>query len=177
VLLSLDLSNPADRQQWEIQRIPLAVAVQRAYRNLQVASPGVYLTAEATVAQFSQSSIARLFSDARQVFEQTARETTYDPNLPIRPTFHLNTASPPNWQDTAAAANFTAVTLNSTRMRLSEDSRFDRWSGSTSIWRFGVGASSSSEQYNLHAETTNMRISFKYAVVQVRRLSWYRGTC
>jgi hypothetical protein len=171
-----DLTNPDERRTWEIVRVPLAAAVDRAYRNLQLASPGVYITAESTVAQYQQSSLARIFTEARVAFEQSARETTLDPDNPnIRPTYHLSAPFPANWYDPAAATNFSAVTLTSNRMRLSEDSRFTRYSGRTGFWIFGASGSSSSEQYDLHSETTNMRLSFKFGVVQVRRLFWYRS--
>ncbi|WP_157882571.1 hypothetical protein [Streptomyces silvensis] len=167
--LQYDLSKPEDQRKWAILAPVLRAPVDLAYQDLQAASPGVVESALATLGQFQQSSLAGIFSRARQTYLQTRRGSLVDPNI----FWHLCEAFPGNWFAESGATNFTALTLQSSRLRLNEESRFSRYGSGGGInlglWRVGAAGSTERTQYSLQTETSNMTISFRFGRIEIRR--------
>ncbi|MEU6821052.1 hypothetical protein ABZ921_10510 [Streptomyces atriruber] len=167
--LQYDLSKPEDQRKWAILAPVLRAPVDLAYQDLQAASPGVVESALATLGQFQQSSLAGIFSRARQTYLQTRRGSLVDANI----FWHLCEAFPGNWFAESGAANFTALTLTSNRLRINEESRFARYGAGGGInlglWRVGAAGSTERTQYSLHTETSNMNISFRFGRIEIRR--------
>lgn len=167
--LQYDLSRPEDARRWSVLAPALQTPLDQAWNDFQAARPGVVRTAIDTLGQHEASSLAGIFSQARQTFEQTRRGSLTQPGL----FWHWCEAFPGNWFAESAAANFAQLTLNSSRLRISESSRFTSWGAGGGVnfglWRVGGGASSQSSQYDLSTETSNMRISFRLARIEIRR--------
>ncbi|WP_369211863.1 hypothetical protein [Streptomyces flavofungini] len=167
--LQFDLSKPEDQRKWAILAPVLRAPVDLAYQDLQAASPGVVESALATLGQYQQSSIAGTFSRARQTYTQTRRGSLVDANI----FWHLCEAFPGNWFAESAAANFTALTLQSSRLRLNEESRFSRYGVgggvNLGVWRVGAAGTTERTQYSLNTETSNMTISFRFGRIEIRR--------
>jgi hypothetical protein len=166
--LQYDLSNPQDQRKWAVLGPVLQGPVDLAWGQLQAARPGVIEAALATMGQFQQSSRASIFSRARQAYESTRKASSASPGL----FWHYSQAFPANWFADSAADSFTQITINSQRLRISEDSRFSRYGAGGGVnfglWRVGGGASHESSQYNLSTETHNLEVSFRFARVEVR---------
>jgi hypothetical protein len=139
-----------------------------AWGQLQAARPGVIETALATMGQYQQSSRAAIFARARQVYEMTRRGSLFDPSL----FWHHCQAFPANWYAASAADNFTQLTIESRKVRISEDSRFSSYGAGGGVnfglWRVGAGASHERRQYDLSADTSNLTISFRFGRVEIR---------
>jgi hypothetical protein len=165
--LMYDLSNPAEARKWSIMGPVLQRPLDQAWADLQGARPGVVESALATIGQYQQSNVARLFSEARQLFDQTQRLGS--DGFP----FHICEAFPANWFASSAAGNFTQITIQSQRVRLSEDSRFTSYRASGGVnlglWRVGGGVSGQSQQFNMSSDTSNMMVSFRFGRVEIRR--------
>ena len=164
-----DLSNPADARKWSILAPVLQAPVDQAFNDLQTARPGVVETAIATLGQYQQSSLAGIFTRARQLYDQTRRGSVLQPGF----FWHLCEAFPGNWFADSAAANFSQVTLNSSRVRISEDSRFSSYGAGGGVnfglWRVGASGSHQSQQSDMSQQTSNMNISFRFGRIEIRR--------
>jgi hypothetical protein len=134
-----DLTKPDDARKWAILAPILLGPVDLAYKDLQTARPGVYETAVATLGQYQQSSLAAIFTRAREIYEQTKRGSIIDPFL----TWHLCEPFPGNWFAPSAAGNFTQVTIDSRSVRITEQSRFESYGAGGGVnfglWRVGGG--------------------------------------
>lgn len=166
--LQYDLSNPQDQRKWAILGPVLQGPVDLAWDQLQAARPGVIETALATMGQYQQSSRASVFAKARQAYEATRRSSLADPGL----FWHHVEAFPANWFAESAAASFTTVTIDSTKVRISEDSRMSSYGGGGGInlglWRVGGSASHTTTQYDMSTDTSSMLLSFSFARVELR---------
>lgn len=166
--IDFDLSNPADQRKWAILQPVLQGPVDRAFADLQTARPGVVESAIATMGQFQQSSLARIFATARQNYEQTRRGS-----LVGNPPWHVCEAFPANWFAESARENFVTMTFSSKRVRVNENSRFTSVGGgggvSFGLWSVGASASHESQRHDISTETSDMTISFKLGRVDIRR--------
>ncbi|WP_218964985.1 hypothetical protein, partial [Nostoc linckia] len=167
--LQYDLSNPNDARRWAILAPTLRGPVDEAYNDLQTARPGVIENAVATLGQYQQSSLAAIFTRARQTYETTRKGSLADPNI----FWHLCEPFPANWFAPSAADNFTQVTIDSQRVRITENSRFESYGASGGVnfglWRVGGGGSHQSQQYDLSEDTTGLKASFRFGRVEIRR--------
>ena len=166
--LNYDLSKPADQRKWSILAPTLRAEVDIAYGDFQAARPGVVETALATLGQYEASSLASIFTRARQIYEQTKKGSGIG-----NPDWHHCEAYPGNWFADSAAPNFTGLTISSASFRLNESSRFTSWSAGGSVgfglWSVGASASSTSQSYSLSTESSNISISFLMGRIEIRR--------
>ncbi|TPQ18832.1 hypothetical protein [Streptomyces sporangiiformans] len=167
--LQYDLSKPEDARKWAVLAPVLQAPVDMAYRDLQAARPGVVENAVATLGQYQQSTLANIFARARQTYEQTRKGSLSSPGL----FWHACEAFPGNWFTESGAANFASQTIQSSRIRINESSRFSRYGAGGGVnfglWRVGAAGSSERRQYDLSTSTSNITISFRYGRVEVRR--------
>ncbi|MGW4213495.1 hypothetical protein ACWEIJ_36295 [Lentzea sp. NPDC004789] len=174
--LQHDLTKPEDQRKWAIIGPLLRDPVDQAYNDLQTARPGVVESALATVDQYQQSSLAEIFASARRVYTETRKSSLVDPASD----WHLCQPFPANWMADAAADQYATVTINSSSMRLNSDSRFASWAAGGGIdfglWRVGAAGSTTTQQYDLSAETKDLTLSFKLGRVEIRRRSWHRSS-
>jgi len=171
--IKYDLTNPADQAKWSLLGPQLQPAVDIAYSDLMNSSPGVYEDAIATMGQYEASSVATIFSRARQNFEQTKRASLYSPGN----FWHWCDAFPANWFAESAADNFTLLSVNSSSYYINENSHFSSYSGgagaSFGLWSVGGGSSGSFQHQDMSSDTSNLTVSFKMGRVELRR-RWFR---
>lgn len=167
--LQYDLSNPQDQRKWALLGPALQVGVDTAWSDLQAAQRGRVEAAIATMGQYEASSIAGIFANARRNFELTRRGSISQPGL----YWHWCEPYPGNWFTPSAADNFSHITIESNRLYRNEHSQFSRYSGGGGagwgLWRVRANSGGSWSSYDSSNETSNMRISFKFGRVEVRR--------
>lgn len=170
--LGYDLSKPEDQRAWAILSPRMQTPVTLAWNDFQGAQPGRVEAALATIGQDQASSLAKRFSDARQMFNETKLGSILQPGT----TYHWSQAFPGNWFASSAAQNFAQVTLTSNKYYASSDSHFSSWGGSAGVnfglFSIGGGAGGSRTTKSTSSDTSNLKISFRMARVELRR-PWF----
>ncbi|MFY0576296.1 hypothetical protein ACN28S_19775 [Cystobacter fuscus] len=163
----VDQSNPKDMQAWAIIAPILQTKVRMAYAEFDTSKPGIIKEKESILGQASQIGLVRRFAEARRIFELAPRGEGFSAYLPVQ-------AFPANWPTTQAYSN---VELNSNEIHTSSSSSFGSWNAGGSLnfglFSIGGGGGRSWSNHTLHQDTTNLRLSFQFARVDIRR-SWLK---
>ncbi|WP_224363939.1 hypothetical protein [Hyalangium versicolor] len=163
----VDQTNPKDMQAWAVISPILQTKVRMAYAEFDTSKPGIIKDKESILGQASQTSLVRRFAEARRVFELAPRGEGFSSYLPVQ-------VFPANWATTQA---YSSVDLTSNEIHTSSSSSFGSWNagGGLDFGLFSIGGSGgrSWSNYTLHQDTTNLRLSFQFARVDIRR-AWLK---
>jgi uncharacterized membrane protein YgcG len=163
----VDQNSVKDKQAWAIIAPVLQTKLKMAYAEYDTSKPGIIKEKESILGQASQTSLVRRFAEARRIFETAPRGEGLGAYLPVQ-------AFPGNWPTTQA---YSTVDINASELHTSSSSAFGSWSAGGSLnfglFSIGGGGGRSWSNYSLHQDTTNLRLSFQFARVDIRR-AWLK---
>ncbi len=163
----VDQTSTKDMQAWAIIAPILQTKVRMAYAEYETSKPGVIKEKESILGQASQTSLVRRFAEARRNFELAPRGEGFSAYLPVQ-------VFPANWATTQA---YSTVDLSSSEMHTSSSSNFGKWNAGGSLnfglFSIGGGGGRAWSTHTLHQDTTNLRLSFQFARVDIRR-AWLK---
>lgn len=170
--LTYDMSKPEDQRKWSILGPNLQAKVDSAM-DAWVAAQKVKTEDQiATMAQSSVNQVGQLFQDAGKNFDQIQRSKVGDPAERYHPSY----ARPAAWFAPGVADTWTDMTVSSSDTHLEEHSDFESYGASAcaswGLWSGSGGFDKQESHESMSATTSDLKISFKYARVEIDR-PWF----
>lgn len=167
-----DLTDPKEQKQWQANEPMLNLTVQTTYNKWR--SQGAKQVEEALNALETtiNRAVAAIIASDKETYEKARLASSLGMG-----DWRLSYPMPSNWCDEKAKI-FNRFTLNSKKMKVDENSKFQQYGGKTSfgwgLWSVDASVEHSSEENNRHTNCENIEIKMEIAVVNLVR-PWFDG--
>jgi hypothetical protein len=164
-----DPSKPDEARKWSLIGPTFVDAVNTAWDDMANAQKTKIEDNLAILSQSSNNQVGVVFNDAKAQFNILRRASLTNPGL----NYWASYASPANWYASSAADDWTDVTIDSGSLHSSSHSDYSSIStgGSASwgLWSVGGSFSKQDSHESMHQETNSLKVSFKFARVDITR--------
>lgn len=164
-----DMSKPEDQRKWSLLGPTFIDAVNTAWDDWTNAQKTKIEDKLAVLAQSSNNQVGVVFNAAKGQFNLLRRASVTNPGK----NYWASYASPANWFASSASEEWTAVTIDSKSMHISEHSDYTNMSagGSASwgLWSVGGSFAKQDSHQSMDKTTTDLTVSFKFARVDITR--------
>lgn len=172
--LKYDMAKPEDQRKWSIIGPNLQSSLDTAYEDWVLANKTKVEDNLATIAQSSENQVGQVFLNARNNFNKIQLGSVNNPGQKFHPSY----AIPSTWFTSGTGETWTAMTISSESTKLNEHSDFTKYGSSVSaswgLWSASGGFDKSESHEHMDETTSNLKISFKYARVEIDR-PWFNG--
>lgn len=164
-----DMSKPEDQRKWSLLGPTLIDPVNTAWSDWINAQKTKVESELAVLAQSSNNQVGVAFNNAQQQFNLLRRASLTD----LGKDYWASYASPGNWFSSAAADEWTEVTINSGSLHTSEHSDCTSMStgghASWGLWSVGGSFSKEDSHHSQSKTTENLSLTFKFARIDITR--------
>lgn len=164
-----DMSKPEDQRKWSFMGPTFTDAVDTAWNDWINAHKVKVEDKLAVLSQSSNNQVGVVFNAARSQFNSLKRASVTNPGKNYWPSY----ATPANWFSSAAAEEWTSVTISSGSLHTNEHSDYTKMSSggkaSWGLWSAGGSFSKEDEHQSMDETTTDLTVSFKFARVDITR--------
>lgn len=156
---------------WPLIASTLQLPVKTAYDKWRSAGADKVEQAQAIINTSSQNALQKAWDQAKKLFEGYG-VTLNDPGTGMSTPIMRSSLLPSNWYS-SSATGWTSFDTASGNVATSSSSEFTKYGGSAgfSLGLFSIGGSAghTSQSQHASAQTKNLRISFSYTPVVIRR--------
>lgn len=167
-----DLTKPDDQRAWQLDSIMLQAKVDQAKNDLDAAGTTV-TRALNYLKSYGRNAVQTIIAQAQDIFDKSSLNSQITPANK----FHITYGTPSNWYEDDSG--FTSVTFNSSQIKQDTSADSSSYGGGASYFSgllsVGGNFSSSSTETRKHLETSDIKMSFKIATIQIQR-PWLNST-
>lgn len=160
------------RRVWPITGAQALQRPKRAFADWAAAGRDQIASTKAQLATLNEGQVARAFADAQ------FRLMAYELVNQLQETFYRTTISPSDWAG-GDAASWPGYSFSESTLSSEFSAEATSWGGSAQVsvglWSFGGGVSHADSRQSMAADTTDVRLSFRWRICPIYR-KWIDGT-
>jgi hypothetical protein len=165
-------ATQSGKASWPIMAPTMQIPVKTAYDRWRSAGADKVETAIAILSTSSQNALSKVFNEAKNVFNGYG-VVLGDTGTGTAPMTYRSSLLPSDWHSSSSSSKWTVVDSKSGSFAQSSSSEFTSGGGSAGynagIFSIGASGGGSKEQKHMSAETKNLRVSYEYTIVLIRR--------